>query len=242
MTSGDKKSQALWVLMGAMDGVSQRARITGDKDAYLQIFDQHPEDETDAEIQEQRLLPDDARNLVGQRIREGFTGIAGFVCLVEEGGQWRLYGEVFDTETNVSAGGAVPMRRTFLGKFKPTTDRIELIGSPSIPGVFTSKADAKREHGKQAEGPSASRHDESSHGNTPSGQSTGDTEISQGAMAASPPTAVDTNVGGTRFFDLSTVADTVSVDSTELECGSCGVPVDAEDRFCSACGQDLAAL
>lgn len=36
--------------------------------------------------------------------------------------------------------------------------------------------------------------------------------------------------------------DTVSPGSTESKCASCGGAVDAEDRFCASCGQDLAAL
>lgn len=56
-----------------------------------------------------------------------------------------------------------------------------------------------------------------------------------------PPTAVDTNIGSTRFFDLSTVADTATTNPTDLRCASCGEAVDTEDRFCASCGQELAA-
>ncbi|HWA54328.1 MAG TPA: zinc ribbon domain-containing protein [Solirubrobacterales bacterium] len=66
-------------------------------------------------------------------------------------------------------------------------------------------------------------------------------EPTQEAGKTHPPTAVDTNIGSTRFFDLSTVADTATTNPTEPKCASCGEAVDMEDRFCASCGQDLAA-
>ena len=55
------------------------------------------------------------------------------------------------------------------------------------------------------------------------------------------PTAVGTDIGGTRFFDLGSTLDSGAGTPTELECSSCGGPIDAGDRFCSYCGQDLSA-
>jgi hypothetical protein len=55
------------------------------------------------------------------------------------------------------------------------------------------------------------------------------------------PTAVETNIGGMRFFDLSTVAETSPATPAGFKCESCGEAADAEDRFCSSCGQELIA-
>jgi hypothetical protein len=62
-------------------------------------------------------------------------------------------------------------------------------------------------------------------------------EPTAGAGEAPPPAAVVTNVGGTTFFDLGTVADAGSENPTELECAACGEEVGVEDVFCSACGE-----
>jgi hypothetical protein len=53
------------------------------------------------------------------------------------------------------------------------------------------------------------------------------------------PTAIDTGIGGTRFFDLATVADPASTEPVDLSCASCGGEIEEEDRFCPSCGQDL---
>jgi hypothetical protein len=55
------------------------------------------------------------------------------------------------------------------------------------------------------------------------------------------PTAVETDIGGTRYFDIGSAPDSSPGTPMELECSSCGGPIEAEDRFCSLCGQDLAA-
>lgn len=56
-----------------------------------------------------------------------------------------------------------------------------------------------------------------------------------------PPTAVDTDIGGTRSFDLASVADSPSSVATNLACESCGGEIESGDRFCASCGQDLGA-
>lgn len=62
----------------------------------------------------------------------------------------------------------------------------------------------------------------------------------QGAKEAPPPNAVHTNIGGTRLFDLSTMAEADSAESTGHECGSCGGEIAASDRYCSSCGEEQA--
>jgi hypothetical protein len=138
-----KTSMVLPVLMDLIAGTAKGAAVQGEKAGYFQIFDPEPDQPTEPEITRHRLGPDSGREFVGERLQDGFEGIAGFSCLTHEEGRWVIRGEVFETGTNVSASGCLPLKRTLLGKFRPTRDKVELDGFPSIPGIFTSKADAE---------------------------------------------------------------------------------------------------
>jgi hypothetical protein len=138
-----RESKVLRVLMELMSSAANGARLNGERSAFFQIFDAKPDEPTEPEIHERRLGVEEAREFLAERLNSGFAGVAGFTCIQQEGGRWMLRSEVFETGTNVSASACVPLKRSLFGKFRPTQDNIELGGFPSIPGAFTSKADAE---------------------------------------------------------------------------------------------------
>lgn len=66
-------------------------------------------------------------------------------------------------------------------------------------------------------------------------------EPARGSAETPAPRAIETTIGGTRFFDLSTADSGGSADSSKPMCAVCGEAVAAEDSFCSSCGRNLAA-
>jgi hypothetical protein len=146
MSEQQRESRVLPVLMELMSSTANGAQLNGERSGFFQMFSEDPDVSVEPEIHEYRLGVDAAREFIGDRMNDGFTGIAGFGCLVQESGQWMVRGEVFETGFNVSASGCLPLKRTLFGKFKPTSDLIELDGFPGIPGAFTAKADAGREN------------------------------------------------------------------------------------------------
>jgi hypothetical protein len=217
---GDQPNILQWALW-LTNQVITTSRIGGEKTAFGQYFDREPENQGGMpEINVVRLNADEGRAKIGEQLKGGFDGMAALTCLQERDGKLWLYVEAYDTRSRRSMSSQTPMKRTMTGKLKQMGNH-ELLGIPSIPGIFVPAS---------AEGKGGPTDGEGSR-NTPHVDQT-----------TRPPTTVETDIGGTRFFDLSAVAETSASNPVGFKCGSCGEAVDADDRFCSSCGQDLIAL
>lgn len=85
---------AMWLT----DQVVNTCRIGGEKTAYGHYFDSEPENQgATPEMNVVRLDADEARAKIGERLREGFDGMAGLTCLQEHDGKLWLYVEAYDT-------------------------------------------------------------------------------------------------------------------------------------------------
>lgn len=119
------------------DTALKGARTVGGKAAHLQVFDANPTGSDRPEVHGFQGSAEDARGAIAERLQEGFEGFAGFTCVEQNGQNWQLRAEGFDTRNKVSAAAKLPLKRGMLGKFKPLSDSLELEGDrPEIPGVF----------------------------------------------------------------------------------------------------------
>jgi hypothetical protein len=132
-----------------MDAVIEHIKRYGEQAGFWQAFDAEPDNpEAEADIRHQRLYLEEARTVIGERLSDGFEGIAGSACLRQEEGKWVLRIEAFDTRDHRSVGMIAPMKKSLLGKYALTSTNAVIDDVPSFPGVFTSRADQKPEAGE----------------------------------------------------------------------------------------------
>lgn len=133
---GAQPNILLWA-MWLTDQVINTSRIGGEKTAYGHYFDSEPENQgATPEMNVVRLDADEARAKIGERLKEGFDGMAGSTCLQEHDGKLWLYVEAYDTRGQKSMSSQTPMKRTMMGKLKQTGNHELLPETPSIPGIF----------------------------------------------------------------------------------------------------------
>jgi hypothetical protein len=136
--SEEKKMDVLQWGFSLTNAVIASIKVAGERAGFSQVFDAEPDDhEIASDFRHDRLHIEDARTLIGERISDGFKGMAGLSVLQDENGNLALRIEIFDTRENKSIGMFVPMKRSFRGKISPASTNVEIDDAPSIPGVFT---------------------------------------------------------------------------------------------------------
>jgi hypothetical protein len=137
----EQKGEVLVWAVRLMNEAVRGIKQYGQRGGYWQAFDAEPDDfDVDAEVAHEQLQPEEAKAVIGERIRAGFQGIAGLACLRQESDKWVIRVEAFDTRDNRSVSFTTPIKRSFTGKFSPASTNIDIDDIPEIPGVFSRRA------------------------------------------------------------------------------------------------------
>jgi hypothetical protein len=139
----DSQGMAFQFTMELMQGVLNRIERHGEKNAHVQLFQvAGATDDSTADMEVEPLGQLQAREFIGDRLKAGFRGLAGFSCIERDGTALFLRVEGFDTSDGRSVSARFALRKTRMGKLKAVGSSAEVDDFPTIPGVFPVDVEA----------------------------------------------------------------------------------------------------